>query len=126
MAQAVTYVATSPKSNAAYLAVAKAMEDVEEKRTIPVPMHLRSTAYPGAERLGHGKGYRYAHDGEGHFVVQDYLGVEKLYYEPTGQGHEARIGERLQAWRKLRRAGSSAVPAVTVVVASSHEFVGSQ
>jgi putative ATPase len=64
-----------------------------------VPEHLRSAAYKGAERLGHGKGYEYAHDGKGHFVAQDYLGVDKIYYEPTEQGVEKKIKERVEKWR---------------------------
>ena len=69
-------------------------------RTIPVPEHLRDTHYKGAERLGHGKGYEYAHDHPGHFVAQDYLGVDKTFYEPTDQGVEKKIKDRLENWRR--------------------------
>jgi len=69
-----------------------------------VPEHLRSAAYKGAERLGHGKGYEYAHDGKGHFVAQDYLGVDKTFYEPTEQGVEKKIKERLEKWREQFKA----------------------
>jgi len=100
LAEATIYIATANKSNSAYMAIDAALEDVKSGRTIPVPEHLRSAAYKGAERLGHGKGYEYAHDGKDHFVAQDYLGVDKTYYEPTEQGVEKKIKERLENWRK--------------------------
>jgi putative ATPase len=65
LSQAVTYIATAPKSNAATLAIAAARKDVREGRVLPVPVHLRDAHYPGAKELGHGKGYRYSHDYEG-------------------------------------------------------------
>ena len=105
LAQAVTYIACAPKSNAAYLAIDKAMEDVRENRTIPVPKHLRDTHYDGAKRFGHGEGYKYAHDFEGGVAPQDYLGVDKTYYEPTDHGHEAKLKKRLQEFKRLRRDG---------------------
>jgi hypothetical protein len=70
-----------------------------------VPKHLRSTGYRGAARLGHGVGYEYAHEGEGHWVDQEYLGVEKTYYEPTDQGFEARLKARLEDLRRRREHG---------------------
>jgi len=103
LAQAVTYIATAPKSNAACVAIDKAMEDVREGRLLPVPEHLRDSHYPGSKRLGHGEGYKYAHDFKDHFVAQDYIAEERIYYEPSDQGHEAEIKRRLDAWRKLRR-----------------------
>lgn len=103
LAQAVTYIATCPKSNAAYLAIDRAMEDVREGRVLEVPDHLRDASYRGAERLGRGKGYQYAHDHPGHFVEQDYLPVERTYYEPTEEGAEKQIKERLEAWRRRKR-----------------------
>jgi len=103
LAQAVTFIACAPKSNASYLGIARALEDVRNERTQPVPKHLRSTGYRGAERLGHGVGYRYAHDGEDHWVEQEYLGVEKTYYEPTDQGEEARMRARLEELRRRRQ-----------------------
>jgi putative ATPase len=99
LAEATIYIATANKSNSAYLAIDAALDDVRSGRTIAVPEHLRSAAYKGAERLGHGKGYEYAHDGKGHFVAQDYLGVDKIYYEPTEQGVEKKIKERVEKWR---------------------------
>jgi putative ATPase len=72
---------------------------VKSGRTLAVPEHLRDAHYQGAERLGHGKGYAYAHDSKDHFVAQDYLGAQKRYYEPTDQGVEKKIKERVEKWR---------------------------
>jgi putative ATPase len=99
IAEAVVYVATASKSNSACVAIDKALEDVRSGRTLPVPPHLRDASYPGAQRLGHGQGYQYAHDFPGHFVAQDYLGAARRYYEPGGEGSEKRIRERLEKWR---------------------------
>jgi putative ATPase len=100
LAEATIYIATANKSNSAIAAIDAALEDVKSGRTLPVPEHLRDANYKGAERLGHGKGYEYAHDHPDHFVAQDYLGVDKIYYEPTEQGVEKKIKERLDNWRK--------------------------
>ncbi len=102
LAEAVTYIAAAPKSNAAAMAIWTACKDVREGRTVPVPKHLRDSHYPGAARLDHGQGYQYAHDHEGGFVEQDYLGVEKRYYVPTDRGHEARIREVLDRLHRRR------------------------
>ena len=99
LAEATVYIATANKSNSAYLAIDAALEDVKSGRTLPVPEHLRDTHYQGAQRLGHGQGYKYAHDHPGHFVAQDYLGADKIYYEPTEQGVEKKIKERVEKWR---------------------------
>jgi putative ATPase len=104
LAEATIYIATANKSNSAYMAIDAALEDVRSGRTIPVPEHLRDAHYKGAERLGHGQGYQYAHDGKDHFVAQDYLGVDKKYYKPTEQGVEKKIKERLDNWRKQTEA----------------------
>lgn len=103
LAQAVIYLATAPKSNSATMAIGAARDDVKKGRTIPVPKHLRDASYHGAKQLGHGVGYQYAHEGEGGFVVQDYLGVEKTYYEPTDHGYEAEIAKRLEEWKRRKR-----------------------
>ena len=95
------YLATANKSNSANVAIDAALADVRSGRTLPVPAHLRDSHYAGAERLGHGQGYEYAHAHPGHFVVQDYLGAFKRYYEPTEQGVEKKIKERLDRWRAL-------------------------
>jgi len=99
LAEATIYIATANKSNSAVMAIAAALEDVRSGRTIPVPEHLRDAHYKGAERLGHGKGYQYAHEGSGHFVAQEYLGVDKIFYKPTDQGVEKKIKERVEKWR---------------------------
>src|SRR3954467_6918168 len=103
LAQAVTYLACAPKSNASYLAIGEARTDVREGRLLPVPRHLQDTHYPGAKRLGHGEGYEYAHDAEGAIAAQDYLGVDRTYYGPTDRGFEKELAERLEYIRaKLR------------------------
>ncbi len=104
IAEATIYIATANKSNSAYKAIDAALEDVRSGRTLAVPEHLRDGSYSGAKRLGHGVGYQYAHDGKDHFVAQDYLGAAKRYYEPTEQGVEKKIKERLENWRKQSKA----------------------
>jgi putative ATPase len=99
LAEATIYIATANKSNSAVKAIAAALEDVRSGRTLAVPEHLRDGHYAGAKKLGHGVGYEYAHDGKDHFVAQDYLGVDKVFYEPTEQGVEKKIKERLEKWR---------------------------
>jgi len=99
LAEATIYLATANKSNSAYLAIDAALADVRSGRTMAVPEHLRDAHYSGAKRLGHGAGYEYAHDAKDHFVAQDYLGADKVYYEPTEQGVEKKIKERVEKWR---------------------------
>jgi putative ATPase len=101
LAEAAIYIATAHKSNSVVAAIGAAVKDVESGRTLAVPEHLRDTSYKGAKRLGHGKGYEYAHDHPEHFVVQDYLGADKRYYEPTEQGVEKKIKERVEKWRAM-------------------------
>ncbi len=101
LAQATTYLATAPKSNASYRAIDAALADVREGRTLPVPLPLRGTSYRGAEQLGH-TGYRYAHDGEGHFVDQEYAPTSKLYYQPGTEGYEDTIRKRMNDWESRR------------------------
>ena len=100
LAQAAVYVACAPKSNAVYLGIDKALEDVKNKKAGNVPSHLRDASYPGAAKLGHGQGYKYAHDFPGHYVPQAYMPFHAAYYEPTEMGYEKKIKERLQALRK--------------------------
>jgi putative ATPase len=108
LAQAVAYMACAPKSNAATVAIGEARRDVREGRLIPVPVHLRDRHYPGAERLGHGQGYQYAHDAPDAVAAQDYLGVDREYYRPVDRGFEKELAERLEVIReKLRGARSS-------------------
>ena len=99
LAEAAIYIATATKSNSTVLAIDAALKDVESGRTLAVPEHLRDASYRGAKRLGHGQGYQYAHDHPEHFVAQDYLGADKRYYEPTEQGVEKKIKERVEKWR---------------------------
>ena len=101
IAEAALYIATASKSNSVITAIDAALADIRSGRTLPVPEHLRDAHYPGAKRLGHGDGYQYAHDFPEHFVVQDYLGAEKRYYDPTAQGVEKKIKERVEHWRTL-------------------------
>ena len=100
LAHAVVYLATAPKSNSAYAALGKAEKDLAQGRTLEVPAHLRDSHYKGAKSLGHGEGYKYAHNYEGGYVPQAYLPEGRTYYEPTRQGAEARIADRLEIWRQ--------------------------
>lgn len=102
LAQAVTYIATAPKSNASYVAIDEALSDVRNKSLLPVPVHLKDTHYRGASQLGHGEGYQYAHASEEGWVDQDYLGVEREYYRPVERGFEATIRKRLEVFKERR------------------------
>ncbi|MBI5145016.1 MAG: replication-associated recombination protein A, partial [Candidatus Omnitrophica bacterium] len=95
LAQACIYVSCAPKSNASYLAIEKALQDIGEKKVQEVPEHLKDT-HADAEVLGHGKGYKYAHDFPGHYVKQKYTRRQVKYYEPTDIGYEAKIKQRLE------------------------------
>ena len=95
LAQAAIYVACAPKSNACYLGIDKAMKEIEQERVQDVPSHLKSASYKGAERLGRGKGYKYAHDYPGHFVQQKYTKRKSKFYVPQDIGYEKKIKERL-------------------------------
>jgi putative ATPase len=111
LSQAVTYLASAPKSNASTIAIGRATEDVRRHPAAGVPAHLRDAHYRGAAKLGHGKGYRYPHDYPGGWVEQDYLPEElrgRRYYEPTDRGAERAIGERLCRWRGDGEAGPQA------------------
>ena len=99
LAQAVTYLACAPKSNASTVAVGEAQHDVREGRLLPVPVHLKDKHYSGAERLGHGAGYEYAHDAPDGIAAQDYLGIEKTYYRPVPRGFEVELAARLEVIR---------------------------
>ncbi len=81
LAQATVYIATAPKSNACYRAIEAAMDDIKNEETLEVPDHLKDSSYPGAKKLGHGKGYKYPHDYGGH-VEQEYLQKKRSYYKP--------------------------------------------
>lgn len=99
LAQAVTFVASAPKSNAAYLAIDKASAEVREGPAREVPLPLRDANMDAKER-GHGQGYKYPHDFPGHWTAQEYMPNPVRFYEPTDQGDEKRIAERLNALRR--------------------------
>jgi putative ATPase len=104
LAEAVVYLATAPKSNASYKALDAAIADVRAGRIGRVPTHLRDAHYPGAKRLGHGKGYQYAHDAEFGVAPQQYLPDELVgttYYDPTGFGYERDVAARLDKIRAI-------------------------
>ena len=104
LAEAVVHVATAPKSNASCRAIEAAMADVRAGRAGVVPLHLRDAHYSGAESLGHGTGYRYAHDDPRGVTTQDYLPEELAgtrYYEPTDRGFERNVTERLARIRRI-------------------------
>jgi putative ATPase len=103
LAQAVTYIATAPKSNASTVAIGKARKDVQSGRTLPVPAHLRDSHYPGAQELGQGEDYQYSHDFEGGWVDQLYLPEERRYYEPVERGYEAEIKKRMEELREKKK-----------------------
>ena len=98
LAEATVYLAMAPKSNSAYAALNRAMEDVRKSRNDPVPLHLRNAATGLMARMGYGKGYKYSHDYEGHFTLQEYLPESlqgRRYYEPSREGLEAEMKRRL-------------------------------
>ncbi|MDE2221655.1 MAG: replication-associated recombination protein A [Candidatus Omnitrophica bacterium] len=102
LAQAAVYVACAPKSNAVYVGIDRALADVKAKRTQGVPDHLKDAHYKGAQQLGHGKGYKYAHDYPQHYVEQEYMPHQAVYYEPSVQGYEAKIKGRLSEMRSRK------------------------
>lgn len=102
LAQAVSYIATAPKSNAA-CGIFAAMETVKQTGNLPVPTHLQDAHYKGSAKLGHGVGYKYAHDYKNHYVKQQYLPYElsgKEFYKPTGNGYEVKIREHMKRIKK--------------------------
>ncbi len=114
LAHGVTYLASAPKSNAAYRAMRQAGEDAKTLGALPVPLHLRNAPTPMMKGLGYGKDYRYPHDFEGALVAQSYLPdelEEKIYYEPSERGYEIRIREFLARAREKRSTASRRKPA---------------
>ena len=106
MAQAVTYLASAPKSNASYKAMLAATEDVQERGALPVPLHLRNAPTPLMQKLGYGKDYKYAHNYTEHIVEQEHLPKEllgKRYYTPSDSGYEKEIKERLKFWEEKKK-----------------------
>lgn len=103
LAQAAAYIACAPKSNSACNAIFDAMQAVRENGDLPVPTHLQDAHYKGAAKLGHGTGYKYAHDYPNHYVKQQYLPYElngKEFYKPSGNGYEQKIKEHMRRIRK--------------------------
>lgn len=103
LSQAVTYVATAPKSNSACNAIFEAMSAVKNQRSMPVPVHLQDSHYGGSAKLGHGIGYKYAHDYPNHYVKQQYLpdGMEgQVFYRPSENGYESNIVEHMRFLRQ--------------------------
>lgn len=106
LAEAVVHLATAPKSNAAYMGINKAIADVRAGLGIGIPAHLRDAHYPGSKQLGHGQGYKYAHDAPHGVATQQYPPddiVGKDYYQPTANGAERDIAVRLERLRKIVR-----------------------
>lgn len=103
LAQAVTYIATAPKSNRSYEAVSRAMQEVQVSGDLPIPTHLQDAHYKGAAKLGHGTGYKYAHDYPNDYVEQQYLPYElsgREFYQPSGNGYEVKIREHMARIKK--------------------------
>jgi putative ATPase len=106
LAQAATYLATAPKSNASYKAMLAAAKDVEEKGALAVPLHLRNAPTDLLQQFGYGKGYKYAHDFPDHVVEQEHLPKElqgNQYYFPSDSGEEKKIKERIEELRSKRK-----------------------
>ena len=105
LSQAAMYVACAPKSNACVKAIGEAMKEVEETGNLPIPTHLQDAHYKGAAKLGHGTGYKYAHDYPNHYVEQQYLPYEldgKEFYHPSGNGYEVKVKEHMR-WIKKQK-----------------------
>ncbi|MFP4473522.1 MAG: replication-associated recombination protein A [Candidatus Omnitrophota bacterium] len=100
LAQAAAYVACAPKSNSAITAIDSALADVKTHKTQEVPAHLKDSHYSGAKKMGHGKGYQYAHSFDDHYVEQEYMPYQAEYYVPSDQGYERKIRERMERLKK--------------------------
>ncbi len=110
LAQAASYIATAPKSNASIMAIDDALSTVRDTGNLPIPPHLQDAHYKSAAKLGHGIGYKYAHDYPNHYVEQQYLPYElngKEFYSPTGNGYENKIKEHM---KKLKGQGKKTDP----------------
>lgn len=99
LSQTVAYLALAPKSNAATMAIGQARRDVRENAIVPVPKHLRDSHYSGASNLGHGEGYQYSHNADDGIAAQDYLGVDRTYYQPVDRGFESELRQRIERIR---------------------------
>jgi putative ATPase len=106
LAQAAVYLATAPKSNSLYQAYSQVQQEVKNGPGAPVPLHLRNPVTPLMKDIGYGKGYKYAHDYPESFVTQQHLPDSlkgRQYYQPSGQGYEKQVAERLKAWGQKRK-----------------------
>lgn len=106
LAQATIYLACAPKSNSATQAIGAAREDIKSGRTIPVPKHLRDSHYAGAKQLGHGVGYKYTHN-QPEGMMQEYLGVDRTFYEPVERGYEKQMAAYLKKLREMQQPDDS-------------------
>jgi len=103
LAEAVVYLATAPKSNSLYAAYERVQRDIRDTGSLPVPRHLRNPVTSLMRDVGYGKGYKYAHDFEGHFVEQQNMPEaleQRKYYHPSDQGYEKQVEERMKRWWK--------------------------
>jgi len=105
LAQATIYVATAPKSNASYLAIDKALEDIKNNITLEIPKYLKGTGYKGAKELGHGVDYKYSHEYKDAVSGQEYMTENRIYYEPSNMGYEARIKAYLDRVKRIKNKG---------------------
>lgn len=103
LAQAVIYISTAPKSNASYIAINDAIEEIKSEKTQDIPLSLQGTGYKGAEKLGKGQGYLYPHDFPGHYVYQKYMPSNKKFYIPSDSGYEKRIKFFLNHIERLKK-----------------------
>lgn len=110
LAQTVLYLAVAPKSNSATLAIGAARRDVRDQSVLPVPRHLRDAHSAGSRALGRGEGYQYSHDHADGVAAQEYLGVDRQYWEPVSRGAEAAMSARLAELRKILRHGQADNP----------------
>jgi putative ATPase len=110
LAQTAIYIACAPKSNTSIVGINKAMADIKAGVSTAVPQHLRDSSYASASKLGHGKGYKYSHSYEGHYVPQKYMLHDARYYEPGDEGYEKKIKERLEKLRSKNVQKRSGIP----------------
>lgn len=106
LSQAAAYVASAPKSNSAVTGIGEAMETVRNTGNLPVPVHLKDAHYKGASKLGHGLGYKYAHDYPDHYVKQQYLPYElngKEFYKPGKNGYEEKIRAHMKRLKETHQ-----------------------
>lgn len=106
LSQVTCYLATAPKSNASYVAIDKALDDIKEGRTLPVPEHLKNVHVASAEGGRENVGYVYPHGREGAYAAQEYVPTSARYYEPKGQGYEQTIVARMEAWEAQGQGGA--------------------